>query len=175
MGLSRSASILDIGCGNGNLIASLAEVGFRNVLGADPFIAQDIVHSNGARVLKREANEVEGQFDVVMMHHSLEHIWDQHGTVAEVARLVKSGGRCMIRIPTIDCWAWEEYGRDWIGLDPPRGLARRGLNRHKVRIGGRLVEITNAYVAVIAAHQHERVAGLDRRVAELVARPAAQH
>jgi hypothetical protein len=35
-----------------------------------------------------------------------------------------------------------------------RGLARRGLNRHKVRIGGRLIKITNAYVAVIAAHQH---------------------
>jgi SAM-dependent methyltransferase len=120
MGLSRSARILDVGCGNGNLIASLAEVGFRNVLGADPFISHDIVHSNGARVLKREANEIEGQFDVVMMHHSLEHIWDQPGTVAEVARLVKSGGRCMIRIPTIDCWAWEEYGRDWIALDPPR-------------------------------------------------------
>ena len=30
------------------------------------------------------------------------------------------------------------------------------------------VEITNADVAVIAAHQHERVAGLDWRVAELV-------
>ena len=120
MGLSRSARILDVGCGHGNLIASLAEVGFHNVLGADPFIPHDIVHPNGARVLKCEVNEVEGQFDVVMMHHSLEHIWNQHGTVANVARLVKSGGRCLIRIPTIDCWAWEEYGRDWIALDPPR-------------------------------------------------------
>ena len=26
----------------------------------------------------------------------------------------------MIRIPTIDCWAWEEYGRDWVALDAPR-------------------------------------------------------
>jgi SAM-dependent methyltransferase len=120
MGLSRSARILDVGCGNGNLIASLAEVGFRNVLGADPFISQDVVHSNGARVLKCEASKVEGQFDVVMMHHSLEHIWDQHAIVADVARLVKTGGRCLIRIPTIDCWAWEEYARDWIALDPPR-------------------------------------------------------
>ena len=48
------------------------------------------------------------------------------------------------------------------------GLARRGLNRHKVRIGGRQVVIANADIAVIAAHQHERVAGLDGRVAELV-------
>ena len=85
-------------------------MGFPNVLGADPFIPHDIVHSNGARVLKCEANEIEGQFDVVMMHHSLEHIWDQQRTVADVARLVKTGGCCLIRIPTIECWAWKSMG-----------------------------------------------------------------
>jgi 2-polyprenyl-3-methyl-5-hydroxy-6-metoxy-1,4-benzoquinol methylase len=77
MGVSRSARILDLGCANGSLIASPADMGFPNVLGADPFIPQDIIHSNGARVLKCEADEIEGQFDVVTMHHSLEHIWDQ--------------------------------------------------------------------------------------------------
>ena len=141
MGLSRSARILDVGCGSGSLIASLAEVGFHNVLGADPFIPHDIIHSNGAHVLKCEANQVEGQFDVVMMHHSLEHIWDQHGIVAEVARLVKTGGRCMIRIPTIDCWAWEEYGRDWIALDPPRHFylhSRASITRLLQSVGFRL-------------------------------------
>jgi 2-polyprenyl-3-methyl-5-hydroxy-6-metoxy-1,4-benzoquinol methylase len=146
MGLSRSARILDVGCGNGNLIASLAEVGFRNVLGADPFIPHDIVHSNGARVLKCEANVVEGQFDVVMMHHSLEHIWDQHGTIAEVARLVKTGGRCLIRIPTIDCWAWEEYGRDWIALDPPRHFyihSRASITRLLESAGFRLDRVVD--------------------------------
>jgi 2-polyprenyl-3-methyl-5-hydroxy-6-metoxy-1,4-benzoquinol methylase len=49
MGVSRSARILDLGCGNGSLIASLADIGFPTVLGADPFIPQDIIHSNGAR------------------------------------------------------------------------------------------------------------------------------
>jgi SAM-dependent methyltransferase len=120
LGVPRSARILDLGCGNGSLIASLADLGYGNVLGADPYIDSDIVHPNGARVLKRGAGDVEGQFDVVMMHHSLEHIWDQQQTLADVARLVRDGGQCLIRIPTIDCWAWEEYGRDWIALDPPR-------------------------------------------------------
>ena len=61
----------------GTLIAELAEMGFSNVLGADPYIAEDIVRPSGARILKCEADKIEGQFDVVMMHHSLEHIWDQ--------------------------------------------------------------------------------------------------
>lgn len=74
----------------------LAHIGFPNVLGADPFIPQDIIHSN-ARVLKCEVDEIEGQFDVVMMHHGLEHIWDQHRTAADLGRPVKTGGRCLIR------------------------------------------------------------------------------
>jgi 2-polyprenyl-3-methyl-5-hydroxy-6-metoxy-1,4-benzoquinol methylase len=51
-----------------------------------------------ARVLKCEVDEIEGQFDVVMMHHGLEHIWDQHTTAADLGRPVKTGGRCLIRI-----------------------------------------------------------------------------
>jgi SAM-dependent methyltransferase len=118
--VARSSRILDLGCGNGNLIASLADLGFSNVLGADPFISADIVHSNGVRIKKCEADRIEGQFDVVMLHHSLEHMWDQQKAMADVARLVRTGGQCLIRIPTIDCWAWDNYGRDWIALDPPR-------------------------------------------------------
>ena len=119
-GVSRSDRILDIGCGAGELIAGLRDIGFRNVVGADPFIPKEIVHRNGARVLKCDASDLEGGFDLVMMHHSLEHIWDQSRMVGEVARLLVPGGRCIIRIPTIDSWAWQEYGTDWVQLDAPR-------------------------------------------------------
>jgi SAM-dependent methyltransferase len=119
-GIHRSARILDLGCGRGEFIDDLRNIGFSSVLGADPFIQDDIAHPNGVRVLKREAADVDGSFDVVMMHHSLEHIWDQHGIVAEIARLLAPGGRCIIRIPTVDSWAWEEYGVDWVQLDAPR-------------------------------------------------------
>ena len=119
-GVSRQDRILDLGCGNGELIASLRDIGFHNVLGADPFVAGEITHPNGVRVLKREVGETEGQFEMVMMHHGLEHIWDQCQTAREIARLLVPGGRCIIRIPTIDSWAWEEYGSDWVQLDPPR-------------------------------------------------------
>jgi hypothetical protein len=85
--------------GNGSLIAKLAHIGFPNVLA--------LIHSfrktsfiRTARVLKCEVDEIEGQFDVMMMHHGLEHIWDQHRTAADLGRLVKTG-RCLIRIPPI--------------------------------------------------------------------------
>jgi 2-polyprenyl-3-methyl-5-hydroxy-6-metoxy-1,4-benzoquinol methylase len=118
--ISRSDHILDLGCGSGDLIFTLREIGFRNVLGADPFIANTIYHPKGVKVLKSTAGEIEGRFDLVMMHHSLEHIWNQREIVQGIARLLVRGGRCIIRIPTIDSWAWEEYGADWVQLDAPR-------------------------------------------------------
>jgi SAM-dependent methyltransferase len=120
LGASRSDRVLDIGCGNGELIASLRNIGFRNVVGADPCIAGEITHPNGVRVLKVTTSEIEGQFEIVMMHHSLEHIWDQRRAALDIARLLVPGGRCIVRIPTIDSWAWEEYRGDWVQLDPPR-------------------------------------------------------
>lgn len=119
-GISRSARILDLGCGSGGLIASLRDIGFRNVIGADPYISSEIIHRNGVRVLKCEAGEIEGEFDVVMMHHSLEHVRDQRAVVNNIVRLLVPGGYCIIRIPTIDSWAWEEYGIEWVQLDAPR-------------------------------------------------------
>jgi SAM-dependent methyltransferase len=118
--VSRSGRILDLGCGSGNFTASLKDIGFRNVIGADPFIPEDIVHPNGVRILKKEADEIEGEFDLVMMQASLEHVWDQRGIVREIARLMAPGGQCMVNVPTIDSWAWETYGENWVHLDPPR-------------------------------------------------------
>ena len=119
-GISRSDRILDIGSGSGELIASLFSLGFRKVVGADPFISGNTTHTNGPPVLKCEASDIEGQFEVVMMHHSLEHIWNQCKIAREIARLLSPEGRCIIRIPTIDSWAWIKYGSDWAQLDPPR-------------------------------------------------------
>lgn len=116
----RSDRVLDIGCGSGDFLRTLSAAGFQKLLGADPYIADDIRHPDGVKVLKREASGVDGPFELVMMHHSLEHAWDQRGTARELYRLLAPGGHCIIRIPTIDCWAWEEYGRDWVQLDAPR-------------------------------------------------------
>ena len=130
--IARSSRILDLGCGSGNFTASLRDIGLRNVTGADPFIPRDMVHPNGVRILRKEASEIEGEFDLVMMQASLEHVWDQHGIIHEIARLLAPGGRCMVNIPTLDSWAWDNYGGNWVHLDPPRHFyiySRSGITR----------------------------------------------
>jgi SAM-dependent methyltransferase len=142
--ISRSSRILDLGCGSGNFTAGLKDIGLRNVIGADPFIPEDLVHPNGVRILRKEASEIEGEFDLIMMQASLEHVWDQRGTVRDIARLLAPRGQFMVNIPTIDSWAWENYGENWVHLDPPRHFYLYS------RIGiGRLLESAGLEVASI--------------------------
>ena len=118
--IRRSDRILDIGCGDGWLIRALADQGFTKVQGADPFISEDRHYSNHVSVLKRSIDQITGQWDVVMMHHSLEHIWDQQAVLRNIERLLKPGGKAILRIPTVDSYAWEKYGTDWFQIDAPR-------------------------------------------------------
>ncbi|MEW6719771.1 MAG: class I SAM-dependent methyltransferase [Thermodesulfobacteriota bacterium] len=120
LSLNRDMSILEAGCGSGGLLYFFAEMGIRNVLGADPFIGKDIEYRNGLKILKKEIGEVGGAWDLVMFHHSLEHIPSQVETMRAVSRLLKPDGRCLVRIPICSSYAWERYGVHWVQLDAPR-------------------------------------------------------
>lgn len=119
-GATSGSRILDVGCGAGWRLYALREAGFVNTLGVDPFVAEEITYENGLRILKRTVQEVDGEWDVIMFHHSFEHIPDQVGTLKAVARLLGPGGTCLIRIPTVSSFAWEHYRECWYQIDAPR-------------------------------------------------------
>jgi SAM-dependent methyltransferase len=116
------AGILDVGCGSGALLDELASMGFRNLLGADPFLERELVTPNGVRILKTRVNDVRGKFGVVMFHHSLEHVPDPVDTLTAAQMKLHPEGLCIVRVPTTSSEAWELYGKDWVQLDPPRHL-----------------------------------------------------
>lgn len=117
---AKSVSVLDIGCGSGHLLSAMRRLGFTRVSGADPYIDESFETSNGVPVKKCELADIDGRYDVVMMHHSLEHMWDQQSALKNVRRLLTADGTALIRIPTLDSWAWTEFGANWAHLDPPR-------------------------------------------------------
>lgn len=120
LGLDHDSRILDVGCGSGWRLYALREAGFHNTLGIDPFINNDLAYANGLQVLKRTVNEVEGSWDVVMFHHSLEHIPDQAAALRAAAGLLRPGGTCLIRVPVVSSYAWEFYREHWYQIDAPR-------------------------------------------------------
>lgn len=120
--LRPDTRVLDVGCGAGLLIFELAELGYRGVLGIDPFIDGERRYGNGARVLKLGLDEAPGRWDVVMFHHSFEHVPDPLATLRRTHALLDAGGHCPLRVPTVSSYAWQHYGVDWVQLDAPRHL-----------------------------------------------------
>ena len=72
--LTRKKRIVDVGCGTGFLLYYLREAGFENLLGVEPHIANDISYSNGLVIKKAMLNELDEEQDVIMFHHSFEHM-----------------------------------------------------------------------------------------------------
>ncbi len=125
--IQSTSAILDVGCGAGHLLHALRNVGFENLLGIDPFNRETIHYPNGLRVEKSDIFHIDGAWDVIMFHHSFEHLPDQHAHLKRAFELVKPGGLVLLRVPTVSSWAWQEYGVNWVQLDAPRHLYLHSL------------------------------------------------
>lgn len=120
--LNPKSAILDVGCGQGNLLRELHDIGFTNLLGVDPFLAHDIDYPGGLRILKRSLAEVPGRFDLIMLHHVFEHLPNPQEMLGLMAGRLAPGGTVLLRIPIADSYAYRHYGADWAQLDAPRHL-----------------------------------------------------
>ncbi len=122
IGASQKARILDVGCGSGTFLADLKELGYENLLGVDRFIPRSSDCGNGVRVVKGVLEDlVDTEWDVIMFHHSFEHMPNPATVLQRVVNLLVPGGRCLIRMPVVG-WAWQHYGVNWVQLDAPRHL-----------------------------------------------------
>lgn len=115
----RKEHIADIGCGNGQLVYEMKSSGFKNLWGFDPYIPQE-TNTEGFYLLRKNIDEVTGEFDIVMMHHSFEHMEFPRNIFEKLSQLVKKGGRLLIRVPVTDGEVWKQEGIYWFQLDAPR-------------------------------------------------------
>lgn len=120
--IPRQARVLDVGCGAGHLILDMSQCGYQYVTGMDPYVADDIHYGGGVAVLKRTLQQMTGEFDVIMLNHSFEHMAEPVEALKEVRRLLSREGRILIRIPIVGSFAWRRYGVNWMHLDAPRHL-----------------------------------------------------
>lgn len=118
--LNKMNSILEVGCGKGELLNILHLAGFKKLLGIDPFMEKNQVFNEHYKLLKINLSEIDTIFDFVMFNHSFEHLSNPHETFQYLKKIIKKNGQILIRIPLVDSYAWETYKTDWVQLDPPR-------------------------------------------------------
>ena len=112
--------ILDVGCGTGKLLYRMGKAGFATAIGIDKFIDKDIIYKSGVQILKRSLFELNQKFDFIMMHHSLEHMSDQHKVFEKLSSILKTNKFLLIRIPVCSSMAWKRYKENWFALEAPR-------------------------------------------------------
>lgn len=129
--LGDARSILDIGCGDGQISRMMAAVG-ATVVGIDPTWNQITVaheRGGGASYLRATADELpfaDASFDATVACLVFEHIDALDGAIAEIARVTKPGGRfCFfLNHPLL-----QTPGSGWIDdhiIDPPEQYWRIG-------------------------------------------------
>ena len=119
--IDRNASILDVGCGDGELLRWLVELGFNDVNGIDPY-AQDY-KGNYSIVASDIRNYNTGKmYDMITMFHVLEHLDDQKEVISKAVKLLKPDGFIVVMLPFFSQYYWNKYGDTLYTLDPPRHL-----------------------------------------------------
>jgi SAM-dependent methyltransferase len=120
-----AGSMLDVGCGRGDLLLRFAEAGW-SATGLD--ISESAVQA--ARELGVQASVgtidtaplPDASFDLVVMNHALEHLHDPVGAFGHAHRLLRDGGSLIVAVPNWDSRLRRWFGTNWMPLEVPRHL-----------------------------------------------------
>jgi SAM-dependent methyltransferase len=103
-GIGRGAAILDAGTSSGNNLRLLRDLGFDNYRGLE-LSADAIALSDRKGLGPVERGDIcampfaDGTFDFVLATDIIEHVDDDDGALAEIRRVLRAGGRCLVTVP----------------------------------------------------------------------------
>jgi len=138
---SYDLAIADVGGATGNILAELQNIGFTQLTCIDPFYRGPT--RPGIVFIGQELRRVEAEFDVIMYHHTLEHVTDIPLELSAVRNRLKPNGFALLRFPIVPNATFNKYREHWVQLDPPRHLhipSRTGVEIAADRAGLEVVE-----------------------------------
>lgn len=119
--VSEVPSVLDIGCGEGAFLNLMGKAYASKCLYGiepDPVYAEYAGKTNGANVTVgvnaldfiQENQNMLGSFDLVLLSHVLEHIYNPIEVLAQIKSLLKDDGILCVEVPNLGSSAWSGNG-----------------------------------------------------------------
>ncbi len=121
LSISPKSKIADIGSGNGQLLAELSYCGFKNLHGYDPY-QENVGDFGGFTLFKKSFYEVQETYDLIMFHHSFEHLPKPSEVFEHLVKVLNPSGEALIRVPVTNGKVWQDEQEFWFQLDAPRHL-----------------------------------------------------
>lgn len=181
----RRGRILDIGCGNGDLLTILDRAGW-DVHGYEPHAttaeaANRRLDHLGRRVVHSDAGAFDAwpaqSFDVITLWHVIEHLPEPLAMLRVVHRLLRPGGLCLIQTPHVAAAEALVLRSYWHGWELPRHLwffshttLQALLERAGLLVWAR--PVSNSYDIAVLSVGHVARAVLGARLGTRVARLA---
>ncbi len=126
----KSASILDVGCGLGDLMGGLANAGYENIWGTEmsPHRVAVTEQRFPGRVFEGGYDAVpeDRQFDIIYANHVLEHLPQPASAVRWMANRLTEGGIIILSVP--DSWC-EPVFNQVLGLPHLHSFCARSFKR----------------------------------------------
>lgn len=101
--VQAGASVLDVGCGTGDLLEALPDYTATGVDIASDYV--DLVNANGHHAILAPAEQLpfaDGSFDCVICADVLEHVLDMNQVLREALRVLRRRGYLVVRVPKED-------------------------------------------------------------------------
>ena len=125
---SKISSILDIGCGTGDFLATCAKNNWQ-VFGVEPndkARAISIQKTNSKAIynsiLTLENKNPKQKFDIITLWHVLEHVPNLEDYITSLKKLLQPDGVLIVAVPNFMSFDAQYYKSFWAAYDVPRHL-----------------------------------------------------
>jgi 2-polyprenyl-3-methyl-5-hydroxy-6-metoxy-1,4-benzoquinol methylase len=122
---SSAGSVLDYGCGTGEFLAEMKNIGF-SCTGIEPnsTARESAVASYGLKVLDEGGieNIESGSLGCITLWHVLEHVYPLRQRVDEFYNKLENGGTLIVALPNMLSYDAKKYKEFWAAYDVPRHI-----------------------------------------------------
>ena len=166
--LPENAKILEIGCGDGQLLKAIKRKHMSfEVTGLDWKYQKDIeidLKRHGVLLIENTLEEVElaeNRYDFIILNQLIEHLWEPESAIIKLHKSLKKGGLISISTPNVDGFDRVYFKNGcWGGYYAPRHLQlfnRAKLKKLLEKNGYSIVSQKNLVAPVIWAYSLQSV------------------